>query len=124
VSKYAVIISADAPPTLAVYLGFNNLKKQMGIDTAEVACRFVIDGIEEDIKVVMLVDEEGKLKQKPLYNEMASALTTISNAGNVIVGPAAIVSDEDEHTDGLSLNEAQYIINCLLDLPIAKKEEL
>lgn len=110
-SRYAVIIEVDGPPTLATYLGFNNLKQQMGIDMAEVACRPVIDGL----KTVMLVDEDGRLKDDSSYNAMASSVTSHAKWDNEIVGPAAIIgiSEDQEDITGLSLDQAHKVISFL-----------
>jgi hypothetical protein len=109
VTKYAVIIEVDGPPTLAAYLGFNNLKQQMGIDMAEVACRPIIDGL----KTVMLVDEDGRLKADSSYNAMASSVTAHAKWDNSIVGPAAIIGEDEEDLAGLSLDQAQKVISFL-----------
>lgn len=105
-TKYAVIIEIDGPPTLVEYLGFSNLKQQMGIDMAEVACRPVIDGFN----TVMLVDEEGRLKADSSYNAMASSVTSYAKWNNEIVGPAVIIGHDEEDITGFSLEQAQKVI--------------
>jgi hypothetical protein len=112
-SKYAIIIDVDAPPALVAYEGFAGLKKQLGIDMAEVAGRYVVS----DIHAVMLVDEEGLLKDSPEYNQLASLfrehLTTSIFAAEGIVGSAALVGDDGEDLVGFSEEEAREVLKFL-----------
>lgn len=106
---YAVIIDVDAPPALVAYEGFAGLKKQLGIDMAEVACRPTI----ADFRVIMLVDEEGLLKDGPEYNALATAITAHAEWPNNIVGPAAILGDDGEDICGLTAEQAQEVLKFL-----------
>jgi len=108
-SKYAIIIDVDAPPALVAYEGFAGLKKQLGIDMAEVACRPAI----ADFRAIMLVDEEGLLKGGPEYNALATAITAHAEWPNDIVGPAAILGDDGEDICGLTAEQAQEVIKLL-----------
>ena len=108
-STYAIIIDVDAPPALVAYEGFAGLKRQLGIDMAEVACRPTI----ADFRVIVLVDEEGLLKNEPQYNALATVLTAHAEWPNNIVGPAAILGDDGEDICGLTAEQAQEVIKFL-----------
>jgi hypothetical protein len=115
---YAIILDVDAPPALVAYEGFAGLKKQLGIDMAEVACRPTI----ADFRVIMLVDEDGLLKDGPKYNALATAITAYANWHNEIVGPAAILGDDGEDICGLTAEQAQEVVK-LLDVLQGKDKD-
>jgi len=115
---YAIILDVDAPPALVAYEGFAGLKKQLGIDMAEVACRPTI----ADFRAVMLVDEEGLLKDGPEYNALATAITAYNDAEWPIVGPAAILGYDDEDICGLTAEQAQEVVK-LLDVLQGKDKD-
>lgn len=115
---YAIILDVDAPPALVAYEGFAGLKKQLGIDMAEVACRPTI----ADFRAIMLVDEDGLLKDRPEYNALATAITAYANWANEIVGPAAILGDDGEDICGLTAEQAQEVVK-LLDVLQGKDKD-
>jgi len=108
-STYAIIIDVDAPPAMVAYEGFSGLKKSLGIGMAEVACRPTI----ADFRVIVLVDEEGLLKNEPQYNALATALTAHAEWPNNIVGPAAILGDDGEDICGLTAEQVQEVMKFL-----------
>ena len=112
-STYAVIIGVDTPPVMVPYEGFAALKRGMGCDMAEVATRATIS----DIRVLMLVDEEGLLKDAPTYNDLASIFRAAVQSRlfepEPLVGVAAVLKDTDEDFVGLSEEEAREIVSYL-----------
>ena len=109
-STYAIIIDVDAPPAMVAYEGFSGLKKSLGIGMAEVASRPTI----ADFTTILLVDEEGLLKDGPQQNALASAVhSRFSYGGDNLVGPAAIVGDDGEDICGLTAEQAEEVMKFL-----------
>jgi hypothetical protein len=115
-SEYAVLIGVDSPPALIKYTGFQGLKAEMDCDMAEVAARATIS----DIRCIMLVDEEGLLRDNPEYNELASAFRESVTSGifpsEGTVGIAAVVKDTGEDLAGFSFEEAHAVLQWMEDL--------
>jgi len=100
-----VIIIEDEKLVQVPYESFGALKKRMNCDMAEVAMRGVIG----DIRVLILVDEEGRLKENPALNEVATAMSEYLGNGwwlaNYLVGTAALVCDDGEDMRGFTPEE-------------------
>lgn len=115
-NTYAVLIGVDSPPALIPYTGFHGLKGEMGCDMAEVAARATIS----DIRCMMLVDEEGLLRDTPEYNELASAFRESVTSGifppEGLVGVAAVVKDTGEDLTGFTFEEAHAVLQWMEDL--------
>lgn len=113
---YAVIIDIDAPPAMVPYEGFTALKKHLDCDMAEVAAR----GMVSDIPVIMLVDEEGLLRDDAEYNDLASLFYSAFYSSifppSGIVGICALVKDTGEDLVGFSLEEAQEVLKFVEEL--------
>lgn len=112
-STYAVIIGVDSPPMMVPYEGFTELKRGMGCSMVETAAHATIS----DIRCMMLVDEEGLLRDNPEYNELASAFRESVNSRlfppESLVGVAAVLKDTGEDCVGLSEEEAREIVSYL-----------
>jgi hypothetical protein len=109
-STYAIIIDVDGPPARVAYEGFSGLKKSLGMWVAEVASRPTI----ADFTTILLVDEEGRLKDSPQQNALASAVhRRFSYGGDNLVGPAAIVGDDGEDICGLTAEQAEEVMKFL-----------
>ena len=112
-STYAVIIGVDSPPMMVPYEGFTELKRGMGCSMVETAAHATIS----DIRVLMLVDEEGLLKDAPTYNDLASifraAVQSRLFGSEPLVGVAAVLKDTGEDCVGLSEEEAREIVSYL-----------
>lgn len=69
-------------------------------------------------KYIMIVDEEGRLKDAPLFNEIASYIYGIEQHGEPIVGDAAIIrmeraSDGSEDLEWMNREEAEILTNTI-----------
>ena len=106
-TRYAIVLEVDSPPALVPYTDFQTLKQRMGIEWAEVAQRWTVG----DLGLAMLVDEEGRLKDDPIVNELGTTLCRFMDAP--IVGTAAIVADRGEDIEGLTEDEAQNVLGAL-----------
>ena len=94
------------------FSSFSALKKEMNVEYVEVARR----GMLNDIPVLILVDEEGKLNDKEVNDDasfMAEEINSYALFADVLVGEAALVKNGEEDLEGFSDAEADHIVDAM-----------
>lgn len=94
------------------YTSFTALKKEIGVDYAEVARR----GVLGDIPVLILVDEEGRLANKEINDDasfMAEEINSYVLFADALVGEAALVKNGEDDLEGFSDAEAEHIVDAM-----------
>lgn len=113
------ILIGEINSNVIEYTGFSDLKHKMDCRYAEVAVR----GMMGDIRVLLLVDEEGRLKDRNYYNDdatfIANSLVSMPLSQFDIVGTAALVKRTDEDLEGFTEAEAEQVAKWLSEAGIA-----
>ena len=118
-SRYMVRICADGQieriPCKGI-LKLDTLQKLVGgyIETVPVRMK-----PEEGVRPLLIVDEEGRLKGKPLN----TAATLIADVDHSIVGDAVLVGAMGQELIGVSRETADKVAERLGALYVCKKEE-